>query len=135
MLERIRELERDNMRLRDMIDVVSHRVTRSQRRELRVQREMRQIRRFRFYDRMRIARLEACARRHLGYLIVIMTMPNAQSGASRIREGINEQIDHRLVGALGACDAARNLKPLIRGRGEQEEISRNGVNGNGGNRN
>ncbi|GJU80094.1 reverse transcriptase domain-containing protein [Tanacetum coccineum] len=31
MLERIRELERDNMRLRDMIDVVSHRVTRSQR--------------------------------------------------------------------------------------------------------
>ncbi|GJV18904.1 hypothetical protein Tco_1367924 [Tanacetum coccineum] len=67
MLERIRELERDNMRLRDMIDVASQRVTRSQRRELRVQREMRQIRRFRFYDRMRIARLEACARRHLGY--------------------------------------------------------------------
>ncbi|GKA90104.1 hypothetical protein Tco_0811916 [Tanacetum coccineum] len=67
MLERIRELERDNMRLRDMIDVVSQRVTQSQRRELRVQREMRQIRPYRFYDRMRIARLEACARRHLGY--------------------------------------------------------------------
>ncbi|GJR55604.1 hypothetical protein Tco_1406125 [Tanacetum coccineum] len=67
MLERIRELERDNMRLRDMMDVASQRVTRSQRRELRVQREMRQIWRFRFYDRMRIARLEACARRHLGY--------------------------------------------------------------------
>ncbi|GKB73688.1 hypothetical protein Tco_0935100 [Tanacetum coccineum] len=46
MLERIRELERDNRRLRDMIDVVSQRVTRSQRRELRVQREMRQIRAF-----------------------------------------------------------------------------------------
>ncbi|GJU68320.1 hypothetical protein Tco_1254579 [Tanacetum coccineum] len=67
MLERIRELERDNMRLRDMIDVASQRVTRSQRRELRVQREMRQIWRFRFYDRMRIVRLEAYARRHLGY--------------------------------------------------------------------
>ncbi|GJV33163.1 putative reverse transcriptase domain-containing protein [Tanacetum coccineum] len=67
MLERIRELERDNMRLRDMMDVESQRVTQSQQRELRVQREMRQIRRFRFYDRMRIARLEACARRHLGY--------------------------------------------------------------------
>ncbi|GKB67536.1 retrovirus-related pol polyprotein from transposon TNT 1-94 [Tanacetum coccineum] len=80
------------------------RVTRSQRRELRVQREMRQIRRFRFYDRMRIARLEACARRHLGYR------------------------------ALGARDAARNLKPLIGGGGEQEEISGNGngnVNGGG----
>ncbi|GKC28989.1 hypothetical protein Tco_1036283, partial [Tanacetum coccineum] len=67
MLERIRELERDNMRLRDMMDVASQRVARSQRRELRVQREMRRIWRFRFYDRMRIARLEACARRHLGY--------------------------------------------------------------------
>ncbi|GJW45861.1 hypothetical protein Tco_0077507 [Tanacetum coccineum] len=67
MSERIRELERDNMRLRDMMDVASQRVARSQRRELRVQREMRQIRRFRFYDRMRIARLEACAKRHLGY--------------------------------------------------------------------
>ncbi|GJV58350.1 hypothetical protein Tco_1459355 [Tanacetum coccineum] len=65
MSERIRELTQDNMRLRDMMDVASQRVTRSQRRELRVQREMRQIWHFRFYDRMRIARLEACARRHL----------------------------------------------------------------------
>ncbi|GJR11043.1 hypothetical protein Tco_0793695 [Tanacetum coccineum] len=61
MLERIKELERDNMRLRDMIDVTSQRVTRSQHRELHVQMEMRQIWRFIFYDRMRIARLEACA--------------------------------------------------------------------------
>ncbi|GJY96405.1 hypothetical protein Tco_0513315 [Tanacetum coccineum] len=67
MLERIREMERDNRRLRDMMDVTSQRVTRSQRRDLRVQREMRQIRRFKFYDRMRISRLEACARRYLGY--------------------------------------------------------------------
>nr|GEX72236.1 hypothetical protein [Tanacetum cinerariifolium] len=35
--------------------------------ELRVQRELRQIRCFKFYDHMRIARLEACARQHLGY--------------------------------------------------------------------
>ncbi|GKE40495.1 hypothetical protein Tco_1463900 [Tanacetum coccineum] len=41
--ERIRELERDNMRLRDMMDVASQRITRFQHRELRVQREMRQI--------------------------------------------------------------------------------------------
>ncbi|GKB04717.1 hypothetical protein Tco_0832912 [Tanacetum coccineum] len=67
MLERIRELERDNRRLRDIVDVESQRVTRFRRSELRVQRELRQIRRFRFYDRMRIARLEACAKRHLGY--------------------------------------------------------------------
>ncbi|GJU25051.1 hypothetical protein Tco_1163672 [Tanacetum coccineum] len=67
MVERIRELERDNRRLRDIVDVESQRVTRFWRRELRVQRELRQIRRFRFYDRLRISRLEACAKRHLGY--------------------------------------------------------------------
>ncbi|GKF96881.1 hypothetical protein Tco_0292702, partial [Tanacetum coccineum] len=67
MLERIGELEWDNRGLRYMMDVVSQRVVRSRRRELRVQREIRQIQRFRFYDRMRIVRLEACARRHLGY--------------------------------------------------------------------
>ncbi|GJX34075.1 hypothetical protein Tco_0245632 [Tanacetum coccineum] len=67
MLERIRELEWDNRRLRDLMDVASQRVARSQRRELRVQREMRQIRHFRFYDCMRITRLEAYARKHLGY--------------------------------------------------------------------
>ncbi|GKF77408.1 hypothetical protein Tco_0229878, partial [Tanacetum coccineum] len=67
MLERIQELERDNRRLRDIMDVESQRVTRFRRRELRMQRELRLIRHFRFYDRMRIARLEACARRHLGY--------------------------------------------------------------------
>ncbi|GJY08924.1 hypothetical protein Tco_0377109 [Tanacetum coccineum] len=65
--ERISELERDNTRLRGTLDVASQRVTRLQRRELRVQREMRQIRRLRFYDRVRIGRLEACARKHLGY--------------------------------------------------------------------
>ncbi|GKF12128.1 hypothetical protein Tco_0050054, partial [Tanacetum coccineum] len=67
MSERISELERDNTRLRGMLDVVSQRVTQFQRRELRVQREMRKIRRFQFYDRTRIARLKACVRKHLGY--------------------------------------------------------------------
>ncbi|GKF37512.1 hypothetical protein Tco_0114270, partial [Tanacetum coccineum] len=43
MSERISELERDNTRLRGMLDVASQRVTRLQHRELRVQREMRQI--------------------------------------------------------------------------------------------
>ncbi|GJX12245.1 hypothetical protein Tco_0202104 [Tanacetum coccineum] len=65
--QRIVATRQQSARLRDMMDVTSQRVTRSQRRELRVQREMRQIRCFRFYDRMRIARLKACARRHLSY--------------------------------------------------------------------
>ncbi|GJS31550.1 hypothetical protein Tco_0492170 [Tanacetum coccineum] len=67
MLERIQELERNNRRLKDTVDVESQRVTRFRRRELRMQRELRQIQHFRFYDCMRIARLEAYARRHLGY--------------------------------------------------------------------
>ncbi|GJX90966.1 putative reverse transcriptase domain-containing protein [Tanacetum coccineum] len=66
MVERIRELELDNRRLRDIVDVESQRVTRFRCRELLVQRELRQIRRFRFYDRLRISRLKACAKRHLG---------------------------------------------------------------------
>ncbi|GJV96618.1 putative reverse transcriptase domain-containing protein [Tanacetum coccineum] len=94
MLERIEELERDNRRLRDMMDVASQRVARSQRKELRVQREMRQIRHFKFYDRMMIARLEACAMRHLGY-----------------RQCLTLDLEHQgLAGALGARTTARNLK-------------------------
>ncbi|GJW58326.1 hypothetical protein Tco_0105057 [Tanacetum coccineum] len=30
-------------------------------------RELRQMRRLRFYDRVRVGRLEACARKHMGY--------------------------------------------------------------------
>nr|GEV62187.1 hypothetical protein [Tanacetum cinerariifolium] len=90
MLEIIRELERVNMRLRDIMDVASQRVTRSQRRE---------------------------------------TMPNTRSGAMMTREAVNEQIDRRLAGALGAREAARNLEPLMGNKGNI-----NGVNGNGGNR-
>nr|GEY01770.1 hypothetical protein [Tanacetum cinerariifolium] len=55
-------------------------------------------------------------------------MPNTRSGASRTREGVNEQIDHLLAGALGARDAARNLEPLMGNEG-------NGNGGNGGNKN
>ncbi|GJS10686.1 putative reverse transcriptase domain-containing protein [Tanacetum coccineum] len=114
MLERIRELERDNRRLRDMMDVASQRVARSQRRELRVRMEMRQIRRFRLF---------------------LETMPNTRSGASRTREGLNEQIDRQMAGALGARTTARNLEPLMRDGGGQEEVNGNGGNGNGGNGN
>ncbi|GJZ52589.1 hypothetical protein Tco_0607104 [Tanacetum coccineum] len=62
-------------------------------------------------------------------------MPNTRFGASRVREGVNEQIDRRLAGALGARGTARNIEPLIRDEGEQEEVSGDGGNGNGGNGN
>ncbi|GJU95528.1 putative reverse transcriptase domain-containing protein [Tanacetum coccineum] len=98
-------------------EILVHRV---QRRELRVQRDMRQIRHFRFYDRIRIARLV------LGG-IWLPTMPNTPSGASRTLKGINEQIDRQMAGALGARTTSMNLEPLMRDGGGQKE-----VNGNGG---
>ncbi|GKF47439.1 hypothetical protein Tco_0137241, partial [Tanacetum coccineum] len=62
-------------------------------------------------------------------------MPNTRSGASRTREGLNEQIDRQMAGALGARTTARNLEPLMRDGGGQEEVNGNKRNGNGGNGN
>nr|GEW21908.1 hypothetical protein [Tanacetum cinerariifolium] len=69
--------------------------------------------------------------------LFLETMPNTLSGASRIREAVNEQIDHRLAGALGARDAARNHEPLMGngGNGNGNGENRNGGNGNGRNGN
>ncbi|GJT95073.1 putative reverse transcriptase domain-containing protein [Tanacetum coccineum] len=62
-------------------------------------------------------------------------MPNTRSRASRTREGVNEQSDRRMAEALRACDAVRNLGPLMGDEDEPEEVNGNGGNGNGGNRN
>ncbi|GJS88392.1 hypothetical protein Tco_0771028 [Tanacetum coccineum] len=67
LTERVAELERDNRRLRGTVSVESQRVDRLQRGMSRMQRELRQMRRLRFYDRVRVGRLEACARKHMGY--------------------------------------------------------------------
>nr|GEV09793.1 hypothetical protein [Tanacetum cinerariifolium] len=67
LTERIAELESDNMRLRDTANVESQRVDRLQRDMSRMQRELRKMRRFQFYDRVRVGRFEACARKHMGY--------------------------------------------------------------------
>ncbi|GJU11590.1 hypothetical protein Tco_1133986 [Tanacetum coccineum] len=61
-------------------------------------------------------------------------MPNTQSGASRTREGVNEQSDRQMAEALRVRDAVRNLGPLMGDEGVQE-VNGNGGNGNGGNRN
>ncbi|GJZ95344.1 hypothetical protein Tco_0667547 [Tanacetum coccineum] len=67
LTKRIAELERDNRRLRGTASVESQRVDRLQRGMSRMQRELRQMRRLRFYDRVRVGRLKACARKHMGY--------------------------------------------------------------------
>ncbi|GKB64943.1 putative reverse transcriptase domain-containing protein [Tanacetum coccineum] len=60
------------------------------------------------------------------------TMPNTRSGASRTREGVNEQSDRRMTESLRVRDAVRNLGPLM---GDESEQEVNGGNGNGGNGN
>ncbi|GKC95189.1 hypothetical protein Tco_1160631 [Tanacetum coccineum] len=54
LTERVAELERDNRRLRGTASVESQRVDRLQRGMARMQRELRQIRRFLFYNRVRV---------------------------------------------------------------------------------
>nr|GFA64231.1 hypothetical protein [Tanacetum cinerariifolium] len=66
LTERVAELERDNQRLRGTASVESQRVDRLQCGMSRMQREMRQMRRFRFYNRVMVGRLEACAGKHMG---------------------------------------------------------------------
>nr|GEV89440.1 hypothetical protein [Tanacetum cinerariifolium] len=67
LTRRVAELERDNRRLRGTASVESQRVDRLQRDMSRMQRELRQMRRLRFYDQVRFGRLEAYARKHMGY--------------------------------------------------------------------
>nr|GEV74134.1 hypothetical protein [Tanacetum cinerariifolium] len=104
MLERIRELERVNLRVRDMMDVARLRLV--------------------------LGDIWATVLR-----LFLETMPNTQSGASRTREAVNEQIDHRLARALGARDTARNLEPLMGngGNGNRGNENRGNINGGNGN--
>ncbi|GJX81129.1 putative reverse transcriptase domain-containing protein [Tanacetum coccineum] len=62
-------------------------------------------------------------------------MPNTRSGASRTREGVNEQSDRRMAEALRVRGAVRNLGPIMGDEGEQGEVNGNGGNRDGGNGN
>ncbi|GKA10721.1 putative reverse transcriptase domain-containing protein [Tanacetum coccineum] len=103
------QLERDNRRLRDIVDVESLRLVPG-------------------------GIWVAVLRFFRDYPSIDSTMPNTRSGASRTREGVNEQSDHRMAEALRVRDTVKNLRPLMGDEGEQE-VNRNGGNGNGGNRN
>nr|GEU63193.1 hypothetical protein [Tanacetum cinerariifolium] len=125
LTERVAELERDNMRLRDTASVQSQRVDQLQRGMSRMQREMRQMRRFQFYDQKRVGRLEACARKHMGYhpyicSLVLQKMPNTRSRASMTHDEVEELIARRVAEEMEAREAARNLETLNENRDEQE---------------
>ncbi|GJT89477.1 hypothetical protein Tco_1071194 [Tanacetum coccineum] len=120
LTERIAELERDNRRLRGTMSVESQRVDRLQRGMSRMQRELRQMRRLRFYDRVRVGRLEA-------------KMPSTRSGASMTREEFEELVARRVAEELEAREAARTLEPLNENGDELEGDNGGNGNGNGGN--
>ncbi|GJS66143.1 putative reverse transcriptase domain-containing protein [Tanacetum coccineum] len=87
----IESVQRDQ-RLRGMLGVKRQRVDRLRRSMSYVQRDLRQIRRFRFYDHVRIEGLETYARRHLGYrpsicsIIVRVAISSIWSSSSRLNE-------------------------------------------------
>ncbi|GKA81843.1 hypothetical protein Tco_0788535 [Tanacetum coccineum] len=47
-----------------------------------------------------------------------VTMPNTRSGSTMTHEAVNELIARQVVEVLETRDAARNLEPLVEGRGE-----------------
>ncbi|GJZ76127.1 hypothetical protein Tco_0640592 [Tanacetum coccineum] len=65
--ERIGMLQRENLKLRGLICIERERVDRVCRRMSGIQRDLRQIRRFHFYDRMRLRRLESFMERRCGF--------------------------------------------------------------------
>ncbi|GKD72271.1 hypothetical protein Tco_1330553 [Tanacetum coccineum] len=67
LLDRVVSLERSNTRLRDTLRMESVRFDGFWRRMGFMEDELRQIRRFRYYDRLRFRRLEAFAARRLGF--------------------------------------------------------------------
>ncbi|GJR70684.1 putative reverse transcriptase domain-containing protein [Tanacetum coccineum] len=123
LTERIAELERDNRRLRGTVSVESQRVDRLQRGMSRMQRELRQMRRLRFYDRVRVGRLEA-------------KMPNTRSGASMTHEEVEELVNRQVAEEMEAREAIMNLEPMNENGDDQGNGNGgNGGNGNGGNGN
>ncbi|GJV36565.1 putative reverse transcriptase domain-containing protein [Tanacetum coccineum] len=96
----------------------------------RMQRELRQIRRLQFYDRVRVGRLKACARKHMGYHNVVGRCLHP-IWSSKTHEELKECLLRRVAEEMEAREAARTLEPLNENGDEQE--GENGGNRNGGN--
>ncbi|GJX19711.1 hypothetical protein Tco_0222388 [Tanacetum coccineum] len=112
MLESTGTLERDNMRPRGMLSVERQRVDRLQYSMSYVQRDLRQICRFRFYD---------CVRTML---------TSTRSGITQ--DEINKLISKRVEEALKAYDIARNPGTKMEMEDDQQDdnVEANGDNGN-----
>ncbi|GJW66645.1 putative reverse transcriptase domain-containing protein [Tanacetum coccineum] len=115
LLEQVASLERINVSLRGTMMMEGARDDRFQRRVRSMEIELRKIRRFRYYDRMRFRILETFA-----------NMTITHSGMTP--EAINELVNRRVEEALAAYEATRTANAL-----EAESQSQNGSNGDNGN--
>ncbi|GJV04349.1 hypothetical protein Tco_1337918 [Tanacetum coccineum] len=112
LLNQVTSLERSNARLRGTMMIERARADRFQRPVSFMESELRQIRRFRYYDRMRFRRLETFAVRHLGYLLVL-----AKQNMSITHSGMTPEA----------------IEELVNRYRDEWKINRNGEKGNGGN--
>ncbi|GJX28336.1 reverse transcriptase domain-containing protein [Tanacetum coccineum] len=115
LLEQVASLEKSNARLRGTMMMERARADTFRRRVIFMESELRQIRRFRYYDRMRFRRLETFA-----------NMTITRSGMTP--EAIKELVNRRVEEALAAYEVTRAANAL-----EAENQSQNGSDGDNGN--
>ncbi|GJX10258.1 reverse transcriptase domain-containing protein [Tanacetum coccineum] len=120
LLEQVVSLERSNGRLRGTMMMERARADRFQRRVRFMESELRQIRRFHYYDKMRFGRLETFAK---------MTITRSGTTPKAIEELVNQRVEE----ALAAYEATRGANALE--AKNQSQNGSNGDNGNGGNGN
>ncbi|GJU48974.1 hypothetical protein Tco_1218529 [Tanacetum coccineum] len=123
LLEQVASLDRSNARLRGTIMMERARADRFWRRVRFMESELRQIRRFRFYDRMRFRRLETFAN---------MTITRSGMTPEAIEELVNRRVEEALA-AYEATRAANAFEAESQSQNDSDGDNGNGENGNGGN--
>nr|GEU73778.1 zinc finger CCCH domain-containing protein 19 [Tanacetum cinerariifolium] len=135
LLEQVTSLERSNARLRGTMMMERARADRFWRRMIFIESELRQIRRFCYYDKMRFRRLETIAARRLA-CFDSLNMTITRFGMTP--EAIKELVNRRVGEALDAYEATRVANALEaesqRQNGSDDDNGNDG-NGNGGNGN
>nr|GEX08798.1 hypothetical protein [Tanacetum cinerariifolium] len=125
LLEQVASLKRSNARLRDTMMMERARADRFRRRLRCIESELRQIRRFRYYDRMRSRRLKT-----------FVNMTITHSGMTP--KAIEELVDRRVKKVLATHEATRATNTLEvenQIQNGSDGDNGNGRNGNGGNGN
>ncbi|GJT89453.1 reverse transcriptase domain-containing protein [Tanacetum coccineum] len=125
LLEQVASLERSNARLRGTMMMERARADRFRRRVRFMEGELRRIRRFYYYDRMRFRRLETYAN---------MTITRSGMTPEAIEELINRRVEEALA-AYEATHAANSLEAKSQSPNGSDDDNGNGGNENGGNGN